>query len=815
MRHKSTFPRFAKFVLGAAVALGTTRAASAAATVKEVDAAVDKAVAYLLSQQKPDGSWENGPRLDKPETMVPFVPSKYATYGGETAIVTYALLAAGQNPQSEPMKKAVTWLEHIDLHGTYAIGLRSQVWNLLPDTDHTKQFNFARDRDRDYEYFGRMMKGPNAGFYTYTYGADLGGVLAPGMKALEQTGLDEKSTFDRSNSQYAVLGAWAVEQAGAEMPVRYWEEEDLAWKNAQKPDGTWSYNNVVNPNMVYERGPDGKVNVRPMKATDHIVDSTPTMTCAGVATLYITQDYIMRAKAHLFDTCNGGVPNPYIEKGLAWLDKHIDQTMSLNSGNYHYTIYGIERIGVASGRKYIGGVDWFQKGAQVLVQTQNTDGSWNSTLHDTSFSILFLMRGRAPVMMNKLIYTNTSGHQNDPWDERPRDAANLAKWMGKHSIEGFLNWQLVDLKYPVEEFHDSPILYISGSEPLNLSNEDVNKLRLFVQQGGMILGNGDCGRKLFDTSFKKLGNRLFPAYEFRVLARNHPIFSEQYLASKWKVKPQLEGLSNGVRELMILIPDADPGRAWQNDSYKMRDELFQLGGNIFLYATGRENLRKKGDSYMVTATGEATRTIGIARIMAGDNPDPEPGGWPHLAAIMQNENRIHLDVHPVKLGTGDLAKYKIADLTGTTRLALNDEQRKELKAFVDGGGTLIVDAAGGTSAFADAAEDQLKQTFGAAATAGLETPLPLSHPAFDNPLAKVEDVHYRVFARAALVGNQKEPRIRGILAPDGARVGVFYSREDLTGGLVGEAVDGIVGYDPQSAIQLMRSMILYADGAGK
>ena len=65
-------------------------------------------------------------------------------------------------------------------------------------------------------------------------------------------------------------------------------------------------------------------------------------------------------------------------------------------------------------------------------------------------------------MMNKLIYSNAPTHQNEPWDERPRDVANLARWMGKRSIEGFLNWQLVDLKYPVEEFHDAPILYISG-----------------------------------------------------------------------------------------------------------------------------------------------------------------------------------------------------------------------------------------------------------------------------------------------------------------------------------------------------------------
>jgi hypothetical protein len=786
--------------------------AHAIPTVKEMDAAVNKGVAYLLAQQKADGSWEEGPRPAKPVTAEPWVPSKYAIYGGETAIVTYALLAAGQSPQSDPIKKAVDWLEHVDLHGTYAVALRAQVWNLLPEKDRSGAFTFARDRDRDFVYFGRIGKGRGAGFYTYVYGAETGGVLAPGMPPLDQNGQPENTAYDRSSSQYAVLGAWALDQAGAEIPQRYWEDEDQAWKASQQIDGSWTYNNVVAPTMVYERKSNGDVSVRPFQPGDKITDSAPTMTCAGVATLFITQDYIMRANWH--DNCNGGVSNANIDRGLAWLDKNIDKVMTPRQAEFYYALYGLERIGVASGRKYIGGTDWFDRGSQALVQTQSDDGSWNSTLHDTSYSILFLVRGQAPVMMNKLIYANTPQHQVDPWDERSRDVANLAKWMGRRSLEGFFNWQLVDLKYPVEQFHDAPILYIAGSELLNLSDADTDKLRLFVEQGGMILGNADCGRKAFATSFKKLGSKLFPRYEFRVLPASHPIFSEQYKAAKWKIRVQLEGLSNGVRELMVLVPDADPGHAWQSDSFKAREELFQLGGNIFLYATGRENLRHKGDSYMVSPQGEPGRPIPIARLMLGDNPDPEPGGWAHLAAIMQNGDKAHLDVHAVKLGTGDLAKYKIAHWTGTTKVQLKDEQRKELKTFVDNGGTLIVDSAGGSTAFADSAQTELEQAFGGAAAARqLATPLPRSHAVFSDPQWKVDEIRYRSFAKP-LIGKLSEPRLCGIQTEAG-RIGVFYSREDLSAGLVGEQVDGVLGYDPDVAAQLMRSMILYADNAAK
>ncbi len=44
------------------------------------------------------------------------------------------------------------------------------------------------------------------------------------------------------------------------------------------------------------------------------------------------------------------------------------------------------------------------------------------------------------------------------------------------------------------------------------------------------------------------------------------------------------------------------------------------------------------------------------------------------------------------------------------------------------------------------------------------------------------------------------------------RLAVFYSREDLSAGLVGEQIDGIVGYDPSSAVALMTNLVLYASG---
>src|SRR4029453_8619597 len=72
------------------------------------------------------------------------------------------------------------------------------------------------------------------------------------------------------------------------------------------------------------------------------------------------------------------------------------------------TLYAVERVGMASGLKYLGETDWYQKGADYLLKRQGDDGSWKGdgnyygALAATCFGILFLARGRAPVMMTKL-----------------------------------------------------------------------------------------------------------------------------------------------------------------------------------------------------------------------------------------------------------------------------------------------------------------------------------------------------------------------------------------------------------------------------
>ena len=72
---------------------------------------------------------------------------------------------------------------------------------------------------------------------------------------------------------------------------------------------------------------------------------------------------------------------------------------------------------------------------------------------------------------------------------------------------------------------------------------------------------------------------------------------------------------------------------------------------------------------------------------------------------------------------------RTTEAAGTAKFTLNDAARKEIKRFVSAGGTLIVDAAGGSVPFAESAESELAAMFGGAPT-DLGEILPPTHRAY-------------------------------------------------------------------------------------
>src|SRR5690606_14944798 len=104
----------------------------------------------------------------------------------------------------------------------------------------------------------------------------------------------EQDSPDHSISQYGVLGMWALAQVGAEIPNGVWAEMERTWLAHQSPEGGWQYT------------------TRP--------PNTLSMTAAGVASLFITQDHLHASQGA---DCKGNINNPAIDKGMAWIAENL------------------------------------------------------------------------------------------------------------------------------------------------------------------------------------------------------------------------------------------------------------------------------------------------------------------------------------------------------------------------------------------------------------------------------------------------------------------------------------------------------------
>ena len=740
-----------------------------AATPDQIDDALHRAKTFLYSKQK-KGNWESHATAPT-DADVKKSPTgiNAGQWGEQTALATYALLAIGESPQDDKLIPTVKFLQTSNLPGVYAFGAKMQIYPYLPSTPEVRKL---AQHDLEKLLSAQIGDGPGKGLYDYL---------------LDTTG---STRVDHSASMYGLLGVWAAQQTGAEVSMDYWRKVEEAWIRDQDASGAWAPG----------RRPSAR---NPLNAA---------MTAAGLTALYITQDQLHADNGVL---CKGNITDPHIESGLTWLSQNFDKVLSDKQQRYapYSTLFDVERVGMTSGLKYFGSVNWYNVGADYLVKNQDAIGSWGKDIPNACFAILFLSHGRAPVVFNKLQYNLSGGGEGD-WNQRPRDAANLVHFVGQET-ERDLNWQIVNLSAPLQELHDAPILYLSGNQALNFTPDEQSRLKQFCEEGGLILGNADCSSAEFAGSFRKLGATLFPDYEFRELPPDHPIYTnEQYRRTQWKNPPSILSLSNGVRELMVLYPDSDPAKYWQLEEVTGREEFFQSADDIFLYAVDKQNLLKKGETYLVypDANVTADRRIKLARLQYDGNYDPEPGGWRRLSAILQNTCNAQLRILPVKLGDDKLGSghglgAHIAHLTGTTRFKLKDADRAELKKFVEGGGTLIVDAAGGSVDFADSAESELSTIFGPEVARQLKRPLPPSNPLYNMPNGKITTFDFRPFGEKS-VGLLHGPQIKAIMIGD--RPAVFFSREDLSAGLVGQPVDGLIGYDPPTATAIMRNLILFA-----
>jgi hypothetical protein len=631
-------------------------------TAQEVDAAIVKGVAALwATQNKETGRFGAGDYASPKVT------------GGLDVMALVALAYAHETAKPE-FRKGLAALWEQDPQETYGLGMRLVLMaELYRQADHRHDANQK----------GALRKVMQRDAITL---ADMQGAEGGWDYAKSSNG------WDFSNTQLAVLGLQQAILCGVEVNPRVLIKVQKLYLDKQRLEGGWNYG-------------------RPPYNTDEFV-SYGSMTAAAVASLLIIRDLLDPAQGcpcssdHSSGRHNAQV-DAAIERGLAWLGDNFETQdnpkaiKNFAEVGIYYWLYAVERVAISTGFKYIGPHNWYAEGARAIIDhgVGTAGGGLGGEISSTSFALLFLIKGRGPILMNKLQY-------DGPWNLHPHDAECLARYVGD-AKEQQINWQIINLRVPVEEMHDAPILYITAENPVKLSDQDKKKLRDFTDTGGTILFEASCGNHDVNLAWRKTCREIWPEWELARLDRTHPLWTADL---KIMGPPPLLGIGDGVRTFLLYAP-LDISCTWSTNAIDKNKGLFDLGSNLWAYTTDRGKLRGKlethevgaSEKYMVTQPGRgAASSITVARLRHGGdwNVARNYHQWETLSAATSRLCGLTItEAEPVVPGTAVPSGTTLLFLTGRASCDLDAAGQAWLKNYLAGGGFLFAEAALGDKRF--------------------------------------------------------------------------------------------------------------------
>ena len=779
-------------VVALLAALLVAPSARAEITQAEVNESIAAGVKFLKERQNPGGNW----------------PEYEGEPGGLTALCTLALLNAGVKTDDPTIIKALDYLERMsDPERTYSSSLMVMTFCQADPVKYKLKISRLARWIEAHQI--RDANNDTKGGWTYRAG---------------------NGRADNSNTQFAMLALHEAERAGVKINDQTWQLALNYWTkpNMQHPDGAWGY----------ERGHPG----------------SGSMTCAGIASLIIARDRLHLGDATVVDgrvqCCGNQVDDAPLARAMAWMARHFSVERNPNADNGSaggwllYYLYAVERVGRMSGQRFIGDHDWYREGAEYLVKQQKAtlNGSWkgvnfieDNPLVGTSFALLFLAKGRRPVVIGKLNHQPDAIGGSSDWDNHRRAIQNLTMRIEKQWRRD-LSWQTLNIRNSsVESLLEAPVLWISGSDGLNLTPPQKQALKAYVEQGGFIFaeachGNG-CNGIAFDRDFRALMRELFKDSELRKLPPDHAVwYAQEKVDPKHLPKDSefwLWGLDACCRTSVIYCPRSlscywELAHPYRESSHaaEVKNEVeavVRLGGNVVAYATNRELKEKLQRPQVIVSNpgGKSPRgSLAVPKLSHGGGSDDAPSALNNLLAVVERDLQMRVDYEKRVVAPTDpkLFDHPLIFMHGRRAFTFTPAERSAIKDYLDRGGFLFADAICASPEFAEALRVELKAIYPEATFARI----PPSHPMFTDEFrgfnvqsVQLRDPQLRAEGEALTAKLVKTAPLLEAMEIDG-RIAVVLSPYDISCALEKGASLDCKGYITADAARIGANVLLYA-----
>ena len=742
-----------------------------------VPEAIERAQRYLIAEQDRNGSWAGG-----------FAANGY----GAHCLALLALTNSGLGADDPAVARGLEYLRAQRTPGrTYELSMAIQAYvSAGQKEDRTRVARMAQTLQR--------LQTREGGWH-YSSSRD----------------------WDNSNTQFAVLALRDAAYFGVTIPQDVWKKIETHWLRCQtggvggRRGAGWGY--------VGQGGETG------------------SMTVAGIAGLTITGTFLGDpSQRDGLDCCGSSGQSEAelaVDAGSRWLGNNFSVSTNPGGGStwHFYYLYGLERAGRLTGRRFFGNADWYREGARLLVKAQRErTGSWNGGFNeqvDTSMALLFLSKGLAPVLVNRLRYgdNDAAGNFGPGGNRHPQDIRNLTDFLAtRPKWPKLMTWQEVDLSKVqgadgLQALLQAPVQVLSGDGSLAAIGAAQRKmLREYLEQGGFLLLVNNCESAEFDAAARDLVADIVPdtGYSLQPLDASHDIYRAEYLFTE--NPPALEGVEFGCRTAIVYAPDDHACRwnAWNRNLTRSYTEglaidisrSMRLGANILSYATGRELVDKLSSPEAVDRREVPLREnpLPVARLRHQGGWDAAPAALGNLLAAVRRFGIDSPGRAPVVSGDDEqLYRYPLLYMHGRRNFDLAPAERDGLVDHLNSGGVLFADACCGADAF-----DQSFRTFVQEALGEPLERIPAGDELFTLAGGYDIDSATRRIPAGTRSGPLEADRISGEPYLEGVRVdgrwAVIYSKYDLSCALERQATVACEGYIVEDAVRIGTNVILYS-----
>jgi hypothetical protein len=426
----------------------------------------------------------------------------------------------------------------------------------------------------------------------------------------------------------------------------------------------------------------------------------------------------------------------------------------------------------------------------------------------TSFALLFLAKGRAPVIINKARHGRGLDWNNDRDDVRNLTAVVSRDW------GHLLTWQVADPgSQSVEDLMQAPILYFNGHEAAEFSDGAKRRMREYVEQGGFIFAEQCCDDQYqgFDRGIRALVKELFPEpeYELHPLAEDHAIWRARHALTP-AIHP-LWGIEHGCRTVLVYSP-ADLSCYWnQAESQPAHPAVLKalrVGQNIVQYATGGElppdKLAPRDITKVEMEVGKRG-ALHIAKLRHAGDWNIAPMAIPNLTTILKQKFKFDVVINHREIFPQDpnLRLYPLLYIHGRAAMTFGPEDIQALRSHLEPlGGVIFADAACGSPAFDAAFRKFVAELLPDKPLVAIPDDDEIYHLKSGYDLADVE------YTKAA-GGMRALPQLEGVKL--NGRWAIIYSKFDI-GCAMERAVGGgdCKGYTHESAMRIAANIVIYS-----